>query len=281
MIVASLIVFHEALEAALFVGIAAAATRGLPRRLHWLAGGVVAGLLGTVCLTLLLAPVRQALQAMGLVQFDMVLLAATLAMLLWHCLWTHAWTLTADGEASDLGQAVRSGQRAPWALAIAVAAAVLREGTETTLFLTALADAGPGQAQGSMLLHALLGLGLGMLAGGLAYAGLVRIPGRHLLVTTTALIAVFAASMAGQLAHDAFQAGWLSMPPGPVWDTTARFSTDSALGTVLHALVGYDGRPSLAQLTGFAGTLVFLTVVMQLMRAPQPATFPGSVVAVR
>ena len=45
-----LIVFRETLEAALFVGILAAATRGLAQRGLWLAGGVMAGLAGSLAI---------------------------------------------------------------------------------------------------------------------------------------------------------------------------------------------------------------------------------------
>ena len=50
MFATALIVFRETLEAALFVGIVAAATRGLAGRARWLASGVGAGVLGAVAL---------------------------------------------------------------------------------------------------------------------------------------------------------------------------------------------------------------------------------------
>ncbi|HXE49360.1 MAG TPA: FTR1 family protein, partial [Ramlibacter sp.] len=52
MLAAALIVFRESLEAALFVGIVAAATRQLPGRTRWLAAGVGIGLLGALGLAL-------------------------------------------------------------------------------------------------------------------------------------------------------------------------------------------------------------------------------------
>ena len=44
---AAIIVFRETLEAALLIGIVAAATRGLPPRNRWLALGIGAGLAGS------------------------------------------------------------------------------------------------------------------------------------------------------------------------------------------------------------------------------------------
>ena len=46
MLATAVIVFREVLEAALIVGIVAAATRSVPGRSAWLAGGVLAGLVG-------------------------------------------------------------------------------------------------------------------------------------------------------------------------------------------------------------------------------------------
>ena len=48
MFATALIVFRETLEAALFIGIIAASTRGLFRRTHWLSIGVIAGCFGAV-----------------------------------------------------------------------------------------------------------------------------------------------------------------------------------------------------------------------------------------
>ncbi|MEO7742508.1 MAG: hypothetical protein ABIR98_06215 [Usitatibacter sp.] len=42
----ALIVFREVLEAALIVGIIAAATRGIPGRWRWIVAGIAAGLAG-------------------------------------------------------------------------------------------------------------------------------------------------------------------------------------------------------------------------------------------
>ncbi len=47
-----LIVFRETLEAALFIGIMAAATKGIARRGGWLSLGVLLGVIGSVAVAL-------------------------------------------------------------------------------------------------------------------------------------------------------------------------------------------------------------------------------------
>ena len=64
----AVIVFRETLEAALFVGIVAAATRGLAGRANWLAGGVFAGVIGALALAA--GADKVSALADGIVQFE-------------------------------------------------------------------------------------------------------------------------------------------------------------------------------------------------------------------
>ena len=138
MIAAALIVFRESLEAALFVGIIAAATRGLSGRTTWLVGGVVAGILGAAALAAGADQIGAWADGIGQDLVNAVILGVALLMLAWHCIWvsTHGQEMTRD--ARSLGSSVREGRRTPRALIVAVALAVLREGAETVLFVTGL-----------------------------------------------------------------------------------------------------------------------------------------------
>ena len=53
MLGAAIIVFRETLEAALIVGIVAAATRTLPQRRQWILAGIGAGVAGSLVVALL------------------------------------------------------------------------------------------------------------------------------------------------------------------------------------------------------------------------------------
>ncbi len=52
------------------------------------------------------------------------------------------------------------------------------------------------------------------------------------------------------------QAGFLEAWTNPLWDSSALLAPDSALGTFLHALIGYDAHPSAAQLAAYAAVLL-------------------------
>lgn len=255
MFATTLIVFRESLEAALFIGIVAAATQGLAGRVRWLSAGVGAGVLGALALAALAGQVSGWLDGLGQDVVNIGVLSLALTMLLWHCVWVTTHTREMVSGARHLGHSVQEGERPPWALLMVVALAVLREGAETVLFVGgALAGGGP-VAPATILLAGALGLVGGALVGGLLYVGLARIPARHVFSVTNVLIALLAGSLASQLARALAQAGFIEVWSNPLWDSSHLLAQDSPLGTLLHALVGYDAQPSAAQLAFYLAAL--------------------------
>ncbi|MDE2082508.1 MAG: FTR1 family protein [Burkholderiales bacterium] len=262
----TLIVFRESLEAALFIGIVAAATRGVAGRARWLGAGAGAGAVGAVILALLAERLSGWLGGLGQDAVNIGVLSLALAMLIWHCVWVSTHTQAMVGEARSLGRSVQEGRRTPWTLLVVVALAVLREGAETVLFVGG-AMTGNGVAQSSaVLLYGAAGLGLGALLGMAIYAGLARIPTRHVFSVTNGLIALLAASLASQLVRALAQAGLIEAWTSPVWDTSRWLAPDSAPGTFLHALVGYDAQPSGAQLAAYLAVLVAIAAGTRLLK---------------
>lgn len=255
MFAASLIVFRETLEAALFVGIIAAATKQLPLRGRWLAGGVATGVAGALLLALTAEQVSTWADGIGQDLVNIAILSVALTMLVWHCVWVSTHGREMAIEARQLGVSVQGGQRKPWALFVAVALAVLREGAETVLFVAGSITGGGPVGAGSVLLACALGLVAGAVVGVALYAGLSRIPTQKLFAATNVLIALLAASIASQLARALTQAGLLEHGTAPLWDSSALLASDSALGALLHALVGYDARPSAVQLGFYVAVL--------------------------
>lgn len=264
---AALIVFRETLEAALFVGIVAAATRQVPARGRWLGAGVAVGALAALVLALLADLVSGWFDGLGHDVVNIVVLSTALAMLLWHCIWVASKGQETAAQARRLGATVGQGRRPPWALLVAVALAVLREGAETVLFVAGSLQGAPGHAPAAVLLWCLIGLGLGALVGALLYIGLARLPVRHVFTATNLLIALLAASMASQLARALAQAGWLQAWNNPLWDSSALLAPDSVAGTLLHALVGYEAQPSGAQLAAYAAVLALIVFGTRRLRA--------------
>lgn len=274
MFAAGLIVFRESLEAALFIGIVAAATRQLAGRSRWLSAGVVAGALGAVLLAVLARQISSWAGGIGQDLVNIGVQSLALLMLIWHCVWvtTHSSEMVAD--ARRIGDSVQGGQRPPWALLVVVALAVLREGAETVLFLSGMM-AGNSTSAWEVLGSGSAGLAAGVLVGYLLYAGLSRIPLKTLFATTNVLVALFAGAIASQLAKTLGQAGLIDAWSAPLWDSSALLATDSALGTVLHALVGYDANPSGAQFIAYVGVLAVIYFGTQLAKPAPLRPTPG------
>lgn len=278
MFATALIVFRETLEAALFVGIVAAATRGLAGRGRWLTAGVFAGVLGALALAAGADRISGLAGGIGQDLVNVGILTVALAMLAWHCIWVSTHGQAMSREAKQLGSSVREGRSAPRALLVAVALAVLREGAETVLFVAGLATGGPSDPVG-MAGSAALGLTAGAALGVLIYFGLSKVRPQHLFAVTNVMILVLAAAIASQLARALAQSGLVEFWSGPVWDTSAVLATDSALGVVLHALAGYDANPSGLQLAFYVATLLvvgFATRKVQDNQRHQRAVVPPS-----
>lgn len=275
MFATALIVFRETLEAALFVGIVAAATRGLAGRAGWLAGGVAAGVLGALALAAGADTISALANGIGQDLVNVGILGAALLMLAWHCIWVSTHGREMSQDARRLGTSVRQGSRTPRALVAVVALAVLREGAETVLFVSGLATGTPADA-GGMAAAAALGLAAGAAMGVLIYLGLSRIKPHHLFAVTNAFIVLLAAAIASQLARALAQSGLVDAWSSTLWDTSAILRMDSPVGVVLHALAGYDARPSGLQLAFYVGTLVIIGLATHQVRRAQRRHAPAA-----
>jgi len=273
MFATALIVFRESLEAALFVGIVAAATRGLAGRGSWLAGGVFAGVIGALALAAGADKIGALADGIGQDLVNVGILTAALAMLAWHCIWVSTHGKEMSHEARQLGSSVRAGQRTPRALMVAVALAVLREGAETVLFVAGLTT-GTASSGLEMVSAVLLGLAGGVALGALIYFGLSRVKPHNLFAVTNAFILVLAAAIASQLARALAQSGLVDLWSSAVWDTSKLLPSESPVGVLLHALAGYDARPSGLQLVFYVGTLLVVGLATREVRRRQQHGHP-------
>ncbi len=267
MLAALLIVFREVFEAGLIVGIVMAVTAGVAGRSLWIAGGVAAGVLGACVVALFTTALSDLFGGSGQEVFNAGILGFAVLMLTWHNVWMahHGRELVAELRAA--GEAVVAGSKSLFALAIVVAIAVLREGSEVVLFLYGVAAA-QGGASWSMVAGGFIGLLLGSSVCLLTYLGLITIPTRYLFSMTSALIALLAAGMAAQAIAFLEQANIVTALDETVWDTSWILSDSSYLGRALHTLIGYVDQPTAMQLIVYVATLGTIAVLMKLFAAP-------------
>jgi high-affinity iron transporter len=269
MFATAVIVFREVLEAALIVGIVAAATRTIPGRSRWLAGGIAAGLGGAALVALGTDRIAELASGMGQEYFNAAILGIAVVMLGWHNLWMSSHGAALAANARGVGNAIRDGRRECSVLLIVVGLAVLREGSETVLFLYGIAASEGGGAL-PMLAGGVAGIVAGVAVGYLVYAGLLRIPLRWFFTATGVLVLFLAAGMASQAARFLVQADVLPSLASPLWDTSGVLPQSSVTGTLLHSLVGYDARPAGMQIVFYVAVLVAIAAGMVFVAKSTP-----------
>lgn len=260
MLATLVIVFREVLEAGLIVGIVLAATAGVAGRGRWIAGGIALGVAGAGLLAVFAKALSQAFSGFGQEIFNASILIAAVLMLGVHIAWMSSHGRQMTEEINAMGRSVAAGERSLAAMALVVAVAVLREGSEVVLFLFGVATSSH-EGGLPMLVGGVLGVAAGAAVAGLLYRGLVAIPIRHLFRVTNALIALLAAGMAGQAAATLAGADLIPTMGDKIWDTSAILRENSLLGRALHALIGYADRPSGIQILAYVVTLAALGMV--------------------
>ncbi|NPU67915.1 iron permease [Bradyrhizobium sp. 83012] len=267
MLAALIIVFREVFEAGLIVGIVLAVTNGVSHRLRWIGGGLLAGLAGACVVAAFAGALTQLFEGMGQEIFNAAILATAVIMLTWHNVWMARHGRELASELRSMGRAVSDGSKPLIALAIVIAIAVLREGSEVALFLYGVAASGDGSA-GALLGGGLIGLLLGIAVGLATYFGLMRIPPRALFKTTTVLITLLSAGMAAQAVVFLARANWLTWLDRVVWDSSALLPERGVAGRTLKALIGYTDQPTAMQLMVYVGVILATIGLMRLTAMP-------------
>ena len=272
MLAALIIMFREIVEAGLIVGIVLAATRNVPARNPWIAGGLLAGLAGSLLVAFFASSISNLFAGAGQELFNAGVLSLAVVMLVWHNIWMarHGRELAAEFKAT--GAAVLNGSKTLLALSVVVGVAVLREGAEAVLFLygVAVSDAA---SKSELLFGGFAGVALGGVVSALTYLGLVKIPSRHLFAVTTVMLSLLAAGMASQAVDFLQRGGVTEILSQTAWDTSWLLSEKSLVGRALHTLVGYTSQPSFLQIAAYAATLLAIYVLTRLFAPDQPVRF--------
>lgn len=269
MLGALIIVFREAIEAGLIVGIVMAVTRGVPSAGRYVLGGVAAGAVGALFVAAFADRLSRAFAGSGQEFFNAAVLALAVGMLAWHNIWMARHGREMAQELSAVGKAVAAGDRTLFALASVVGLAILREGAEVALFLYGVLAS--GESGFDVFLGGLMGLALGGATSLATFYGLVKIPPRHLFAVTTTLITLLAAGLAAQCVGFLQQAGAINALSDTLWDSSWLLSDKSIPGRVLHTLVGYADQPSGLQVVVWFVTLVTIYVATKLLAPPPPS----------
>ena len=95
-----------------------------------------------------------------------------------------------------------------------------------------------------------------------------------MFAVTNALILLLAASIASQLARALSQAGLINAWGQALWDTSDWLRVDSPVGTLAHALAGYETQPTGLQLTFYLAALLGILGATRWVKAGQTRARP-------
>jgi high-affinity iron transporter len=257
MLASLIIVFREAIEAGLIVGVVLAATRGVRNRGRWVALGISLGATGSGVLAFFAGKLASLFDGSGQELFNAFILFSAVLMLAWHNAWMASHGREMANEAKKLGSEVSRGAQSLAAVSGVIAIAVLREGSEVVLFLYGIL-ASNGGSGANVALGAALGLVGGAGVSAILYFGLAAIPLRHFFFATSVMITLLAAGLASQAVAFLQQAGVSERWSMPLWNSSYLLSEGGWGGKTLHALVGYTDQPTGMQVVVYLMTLTFI-----------------------
>jgi len=251
-----LLSLREGLEAALIIGIALGALRQIRRPdlapAVWL-GTLSAAVVSTLA-AILLTQLGLSLQGSAEQVFEGIAMLLAAGILTWMIFWMNSegQHLRAQLE-NGVSRAVSSADRR--ALYWLAFVAVVREGIELALFLTASffvgnnADVDSNTIQ--ILAGATLGLGTAALLGWTLFATTVRLDLRRFFQVTGFLLVLFSAGLVAHGVHEFNELSWIPAVIDPLWDVNAFIDETSLPGQLLRTLFGYNGNPSLTEVAAY------------------------------
>jgi high-affinity iron transporter len=273
-----LLSLREGLEAALIIGIVLGAVSKIRR--NDLSPAVWLGTLSAVIISILTAVILtsfgMSLEEKAEQIFEGVTMLIAAGILTWMIFWMgkQARFLKGELEAGVNKAAASAGKRAVFWLAFM---AVVREGVELAIFITAAFFAGDQSQLTNNIIQTLagtiLGLGTAALLGWTLFATTVRLDLRRFFQVTGILLILFAAGLVAHGVHEFNEVGWIPNIIEHVWDMNMIVHEDSLPGQLLKTLFGYNGNPSLTEMLAYFAYLITVSIFWRRdNRAPVKST---------
>ncbi len=249
MLASYLLSLREGVEAALIVGIVLGALRQIRREdlkpIVWLGILSAAGL--SLVTAILLNLLGVSLEGVTEPIFEGLTMILAAILLTWMIFWMSRVGRTLKSELEfEVQKAAHI--RSKRALFLVAFVAVLREGVELALFLTATLFASDAT---QTIVGAFLGLSTAILLGWSLFATTVRLDLRRFFQVTGVLLILFAAGLVAHAVHELNEVGWIPAVIEHVWDINHVLNEKSLLGQFLTALFGYNGNPSLTEVLAY------------------------------
>jgi high-affinity iron transporter len=249
-----LLSLREGIEAALLIGIVLGGLSKL-NRTH-LSLIVWQGAISAIGISFIIALGLNRLGASLVGDSEMIYEGITMlfaaGILTWMIFWMHnrSRTLRYELESEVRRAVLDSGKKTLFILAFI---AVLREGVELAIFLTAASMTSSAQ---ETFLGVILGLATAVVLGWLLFKTTIKLDLRKFFLVTGMLLILFAAGLVAHGVHEFNELGWIPPIIDPLWDMNFILDEKSNIGLLLKALFGYNGNPSLSEVLAYFGYFV-------------------------
>lgn len=275
MLTSGLITLREGLEAALIIGIVLSVLRRLnqSKQDKWIWIGVAAAVIVSVVAGIVLHLLGVAFEGRGEEIFEGVVMLIAAGVLTWMIFWMNRQGRHIKGKLErDVQQAVTI--NSGWALFSLAFIAVVREGIETALFLTAAAFS-------TTPFLALVGGAVGLIAavvlGWLIFVVGKRLDVRTFFRVTGVLLILVAAGLIAHGVHELQEAAIIPTVVEHVWDMNHILDENSFVGVFLKALFGYNGNPSLLEVLVYSVYFAAIMVITWQQNRWEQVTANGGV----
>jgi high-affinity iron transporter len=263
-----LLSLREGLEAALIIGIVFGVIRQMRRSeltpVVW--GGVISAVVISLVTAFVLYSLGTTFEGASEQIFEGVTMFLAAGVLTWMIFWMQRQSSRIkSGLEKDVRQALtRTSSRALFLIAFL---AIVREGIELSLFLTATTFT---SSAGSTLIGALLGLVTAVILGWMLYTTSVRLDLRRFFQITGMLLILFAAGLVAHGIHEFNEAGLIPSVIEPLWDINYILPESSILGQMMKALFGYNGNPSLTEVAAYITYFVIILLGLRKVSSSVP-----------
>lgn len=246
MIAVILIVFREVLEAGLIISVILAACKGY-KISHLVIAGITSGVIFSGLLALFTNSIENALSGTGQEVFNSALLLTATLMLSWQIVWMSTkGKEMADASRNEVRNILSEGNK-NYAIAVVVAIAVMREGSEVVLFMYSIIIS-TGTSITAMFTGGIIGVIAGMVFTFLLYRGLILIPLKFIFLLSNVVLTFIAAGLASQGIGILSSIDIIPAIKDTVWDSSWLLSDNSWEGGLARAIFGYTATPSGVQI---------------------------------
>lgn len=260
-----LLSLREGLEAALIIGIVLGTVNKIHRKdlapSVWL--GALSAIVVSILTAVILTTFGMSLEEEAEMIFEGITMLIAAGILTWMIFWMSKQARFLKNELEDgvSKAAASAGKRAVFMLAFM---AVVREGVELAIFITAAFFAGdPSQVMNNTiqtLAGTILGLGTAALLGYTIFATTVRLDLRKFFQVTGILLILFAAGLVAHGVHEFNEVGWIPSIIEHVYDMNMILDENSVAGQLLKTLFGYNGNPSLTEIISYFAYIIVVSI---------------------